>query len=68
MTYELDQEVKDVKATVLIRMKFSTTLLGVDYLESDGTDEGAFLSAFDDLGISEFDEYEIVKVEKIQEA
>lgn len=65
MAYAADEEVKEVTATILVRMKFSTTLLGVDYNESDGTDEGAFLSALDDLGLSEFDEYEIVKVEKV---
>lgn len=65
MAYDVDEEVKDVTATILVRMKFSTTLLGVDYNDSDGTDEGAFMNVFDDLGISDFDEYEIVKVEQI---
>jgi hypothetical protein len=59
MAYDDNQEVKDVYVTVLVKVKARVTLLGADYNESDGTDEGAVMAALLEDGIpSDWDSME----------
>ena len=62
MAYDEDQEVKDVVATILVKMKIRTTLLGSDYNQSDGTDRGALLVAFADVGFDDWEEIELHEI------
>lgn len=59
MAYDEDQEVKDVYVTLLFKVKVRITLLGVDYNESDGTDEGAVMAALIEDGIPDWDIMEL---------
>jgi hypothetical protein len=67
MAYEPNQEVKDVVAIVTVKMKFRTTLMGIDYIESDGTDEGAFKAAIADIGFDQWETAELDQIISIQE-
>ena len=69
MNYDDAQEVKDVVATILVKVKFRTTLLGSDYNQSDGTDQDALVVAFSDIGLSDWEEmslHQILSVREVQ--
>lgn len=62
MAYDEDQEVKDVEATVLLKVKFNVTLLGADYNGSDGTDAGAVFAAFAEDGLPDWEEMSLHQI------
>lgn len=67
MNYDDNFEVKTVEAIFLVRMKALMTLIGADYNESDGTDAGALVSAFNEDGIPDWSEAEMHEVLSIRE-
>jgi hypothetical protein len=67
MTYDDDYEVKDVAVTFLVKMKARMTLLGADYNKSDGTDADAFVIAFNEDGVPDWDAMELHEVLSIRE-
>lgn len=66
MTYDDDLEVKEVEAIFLVKMKARMTLLGADYNQSDGTDAGALVAAFNEDGIPDWEEAEMHEVLSIR--
>jgi hypothetical protein len=67
MTYDDNYEVKTVVATFLVKMKARVTLIGADYNESDGTDADAFVIAFNEDGVPDWDEIELHEVLSVRE-